>query len=447
MGDLTVYSDEELKRIQKIEGDALQCVIGLCEKMNIEYFLIGGTALGSVRHGDFIPWDDDIDIGMTRENYVRFLKEAPSLLPRNYHLQTPYGKQENPYFYSKVRIDETKFVEYCNRNLDIHHGVYIDIFPFDEVPDDEIKNKKQFDTVQKWIRVFSLRQSPDVSMPPNNTRDRLKARLRKIFHFVMQAIPYDYLVQKIDCIMTQYNETGQSALACLNFPIRKTEYIMKNDLYPLSEHVFGKLRVNIPGNYDQYLKNHYGDYMQLPSTEQRFGHKPYCVTLGHSVDEKMIESTSSQEGNQLKKENEKNSRLKRVITYGTFDLLNYGHINLLKRAKDLGDYLIVAISTDEFNWKEKQKRCYFTYEQRKALVEVIRYVDLVIPEVCWEQKRTDICKHHINTVAIGEEWKGKFDFLKDEGVEVVYFSRTPEISSTQIKSDLHSVGEDYEKVM
>ena len=82
--------------------------------------------------------------------------------------------------------------------------------------------------------------------------------------------------------------------------------------------------------------------------------------------------------------------MKKVITYGTFDLLHYGHINLLRRAKELGDYLIVAISTDEFNWKEKQKKCYFTYEERKQMVEAIRYVDLVIPETCWEQKSEDV---------------------------------------------------------
>lgn len=128
--------------------------------------------------------------------------------------------------------------------------------------------------------------------------------------------------------------------------------------------------------------------------------------------------------------------MKRIITYGTFDLLHYGHINLLKRAKEQGDYLVVAISTDEFNWNEKQKKCYFTYEQRKALVEAIRYVDLVIPESNWEQKITDVHTYHIDTFVMGNDWEGKFDFLKDEGVEVVYLDRTPEISTTQIKRDL-----------
>ena len=136
-------------------------------------------------------------------------------------------------------------------------------------------------------------------------------------------------------------------------------------------------------------------------------------------------------------ESKRGMTMKRVITYGTFDMLHYGHINLLKRAKALGDYLIVCLSTDEFNWNSKQKKCYFTYEQRKALLESIRYVDLVIPEENWEQKAKDVHEYHIDTFVIGDDWKGKFDFLKDEGVDVVYLPRTPEISTTQIKNDLH----------
>ena len=127
--------------------------------------------------------------------------------------------------------------------------------------------------------------------------------------------------------------------------------------------------------------------------------------------------------------------MKRVITYGTFDLLHYGHVNLLRWAKEYGDYLIVSISTDEFNWNEKQKKCYFSYEQRKQLVESIRYVDLVIPEESWEQKLEDVKLYKVDTFVMGDDWKGKFDFLK-EYCDVVYLPRTPEISTTQIKNDL-----------
>ena len=127
--------------------------------------------------------------------------------------------------------------------------------------------------------------------------------------------------------------------------------------------------------------------------------------------------------------------MKRIITYGTFDLLHYGHINLLRRAKQQGDYLIVALSTDEFNWSSKQKKCFFEYERRKALLEAIRFVDLVIPENSWEQKVDDIKLYHVDKFVIGNDWEGKFDFLK-EHCEVVYLERTPEISTTQIKKDI-----------
>lgn len=127
--------------------------------------------------------------------------------------------------------------------------------------------------------------------------------------------------------------------------------------------------------------------------------------------------------------------MKTVITYGTFDLLHYGHINLLKRAKTLGDYLIVALSTDEFN-AIKGKKSYFSFKERKILLEAIRYVDLVIEENNWEQKKIDVHKYNVDVFAIGDDWKGKFDFLREEGVEVVYIPRTPEISTTSIKNDL-----------
>ena len=127
--------------------------------------------------------------------------------------------------------------------------------------------------------------------------------------------------------------------------------------------------------------------------------------------------------------------MKRIITYGTFDLLHYGHINLLRRAKALGDYLVVGLSTDEVSWNSKNKKCYYSYEKRKQLLESIRYVDLVIPEENWEQKSSDVELYKIDTFVMGDDWKGKFDFLKQQ-CEVVYLERTPEISTTQIKKDL-----------
>ena len=128
--------------------------------------------------------------------------------------------------------------------------------------------------------------------------------------------------------------------------------------------------------------------------------------------------------------------MKRVLTYGTYDLLHYGHINLLKRAKELGDYLIVGLSTDEFN-EIKGKKAYHNYETRKLMLEAIRYVDLVIPEENWEQKLNDVKEYKVDVVVMGSDWAGsdKFDYLK-EYCEVVYLDRTEGISTTKIKNDL-----------
>lgn len=128
--------------------------------------------------------------------------------------------------------------------------------------------------------------------------------------------------------------------------------------------------------------------------------------------------------------------VKRVLTYGTFDLFHQGHVRILKRAKALGDYLVVAVSTDGFN-ELKGKTAFHDYETRKEVVEACRYVDLVIPEDSWEQKLDDVKRYQIDLVVMGEDWKHseRFDYLKDH-CELVFLARTEGISTTGIKEDL-----------
>lgn len=129
-----------------------------------------------------------------------------------------------------------------------------------------------------------------------------------------------------------------------------------------------------------------------------------------------------------------NTYMKKVITYGTFDLIHHGHINILKRAKENGDYLIVGLSTDEFN-AIKGKAAYHSYEERKLILEAIKYVDEVIPESNWGQKVSDITNNKADLFVMGSDWEGKFDELKDY-CEVLYLPRTEGISTTKIKTDL-----------
>jgi glycerol-3-phosphate cytidylyltransferase len=127
--------------------------------------------------------------------------------------------------------------------------------------------------------------------------------------------------------------------------------------------------------------------------------------------------------------------MKKVITYGTYDLLHVGHINLLRRAKEYGDYLVVVLSSDEFN-AIKHKTAYHCYEDRKIILEAVKYVDEVLPEYNWEQKIQDVVDNQIDVFVMGDDWKGQFDFLKDY-CEVVYLPRTEGISTTKIKQDLN----------
>ena len=126
--------------------------------------------------------------------------------------------------------------------------------------------------------------------------------------------------------------------------------------------------------------------------------------------------------------------MRTVITYGTYDLLHPGHINLLRRAREMGDYLIVDLSTDEFNAR-KHKESFLPYDDRKVILESVRYVNLVIPEKSWEQKESDIKEHGVSLFVMGDDWTGKFDHLKTF-CEVVYLPRTMDVSTTKLKGRL-----------
>lgn len=274
------YTQEELLKIQSLELKALSVLIEICEKLSIDYFLVGGSCLGAVRHNGFIPWDDDIDVGMTREDYLRFLAQAPEHLPKGYTLQTPYNCKQNPYFYTKLRIDGTKFVEYRNRRVKMHHGIYIDIFPYDEVPDDEKRNLREYLRYRRLIQLAVFRQCPGPYKKPDNAVRMCKAIVVRAMYYVLHLIPYRSLMRKLDKLATKNNGANQQTYACLLTSVWKAGSVRKEDLYPLLDHKFEELTVKIPRNWDAYLKTQYGDYWKLPPEDQRVGHRPYEIDFG-----------------------------------------------------------------------------------------------------------------------------------------------------------------------
>lgn len=278
MEQTAIYTGKELEKIQKIELDLFKVVVKVCEELSINYFLVAGTALGAIRHNGFIPWDDDIDIGMLRKDYISFIKKAGSILPEGYYLQSPYDKfGKCPYSYAKVRRDGTKFVEFCNRNVSMHQGIYLDIFPFDEVPDNEKKNIIQFRYVQMLKKAYVIHETPDMSYKPICRNDKLKYAFRRVGHYLLSLLPKKILLNEIEKASSKYNGTGQNAIANLDYPKRKSMYMLKSTLFPLKKHVFEDLEAYIPQDCHKYLEDQYGDYMNLPPEDKRYGHKPYVI--------------------------------------------------------------------------------------------------------------------------------------------------------------------------
>lgn len=275
-GRLMEYKDE-LKDVQQIEISILKTVTDLCDKHDIEYFIIGGTLLGAVRHRGFIPWDDDIDIGMNRNEYDRFISLMPEILPDDLFMQSPLTEKDDPFPYVKIRKTGTEFVEYCNRNKNMHRGIYLDVFPFDNVPDNETEYRHLFERVQRMAKLYSLRHVPDITIPPRNLTSYFKYITRRMIYYLMKLVPSEIITIKLETIMRSYNNKDTSSVACLFFPDFKTEHVSKSNLYPLKEYDFGDLKVKGPENYDIYLKTHYGNYMILPNQEKRIGHRPYIL--------------------------------------------------------------------------------------------------------------------------------------------------------------------------
>lgn len=271
------YNDNQLKKLQSIEKDCLLAFIEVCRKLDIEYFVYGGTLLGVEKYNGMIPWDDDIDVALPRASYERFLKEGSSLLPQGFYIQSPYNCKSSPYPYTKLRKKGTKYVEYINRNLDIDTGVYIDIYPVDKIPDNETLRKKQFKKSRKWILVYVFRQSRLYDKKETELIGIIKNAIKWVLCNSLKVFPQHYCMNRINKYMTMYNDSDTSRYAALNSPNYDNIYL---HLYPLSKGMFDGIEVNIPGDHQTHLRMRYGDYSELPPPENRIGHVPYILDLG-----------------------------------------------------------------------------------------------------------------------------------------------------------------------
>ena len=271
------YSKEQLQKVQEIELENLKVFIEICKKLKVDYVLYGGSLLGQVKYKGFIPWDDDIDVALPRKSYERFVRYAPKLLPENYFIQTPYNCATSPYPYTKLRRKGTQYVEYVHRNLRMETGIYMDIYPIDRIPDNEMERKKQFKRVRRWIFIYVCRQSRLYEKKEQGAKGVIKNFTRFIVCKILKIIPKEYCVKRIDLYMTQYNDTNNKRYSALNSPNYENTY---DQLYPLLKGEFCGLEVCIPNDYLNHLYRRYGDFSKTPPKGDMVGHIPYILDLG-----------------------------------------------------------------------------------------------------------------------------------------------------------------------
>ncbi|MGO5317183.1 LicD family protein [Paraeggerthella sp. LCP19S3_G8] len=277
--------EEPTPELRHLQNKALQVVSEIhrvCKVLGIGYFVCGGTMLGYVRHGGFIPWDDDIDVGMLREDYDLFLKEAPAILDRDrFFLQTRGSDPSIPYLFSKVRMNGTLYVTEYNKDRDFHKGICVDVFPFDAVPNEVSRQK----AMRQKARLLERRHNRIANH--QYTREMLKRdeSLPRSWHSVLarfvgllatkwyQRTPLSKTQSEFEACVRQYNDAcSQEDLRYVACFIPSFTMVRRDDLLPYKEVSFEHTQVNVPSNPHIFLRMQYGDYAELPLRHQCVGH-------------------------------------------------------------------------------------------------------------------------------------------------------------------------------
>lgn len=268
-------TEVEIEQLKKIELDILKEFIAVCDKLNLRYMVDYGTLLGAVRHKGFIPWDDDIDVAMPRPDFDIFMEKAQSLLPKNLFVQNYHSDKNFPRLYAKIRNSDTTFLEKDYSCTDMNHGIYIDIFALDGVPEDKQEQQKLFDKIIKLLAKI---------MYYNNiyyTEVDYFYHKNPIIRFLKQAKKFYYkhltnkdknvakLRRKAEKILRQNDYEKSEFVGDLSAAYSTKEFLPKAMFENLIKLQFENLQVNAPADYDRYLTCVYGDYMTLPPEEER----------------------------------------------------------------------------------------------------------------------------------------------------------------------------------
>ena len=266
-----VYDDKTLKKLHETLIELLDEFVRICKKYDLKYTLVAGSVLGAVRHQGFIPWDDDIDVGMLRPDYEKFLEVAPKELKEKYYLDCfEYNKNYHLSF-AKIKKNGTIFDEDSSHHMDNHKGIFLDIFPIDNVYDNT--KRSYFDAAM--IKLIHQAVCVKKKIFP------LKDCRHKIMAGILLVFPHTFLMklEKKICMMNKDNNSKYVACFLGIYPF-KNEINERKDYFPTKEMVFEKKKYSVLNNTDKYLSGIYGDYMKLPPKERRVNHMPLKIDFG-----------------------------------------------------------------------------------------------------------------------------------------------------------------------
>lgn len=271
------YNENEIKTIQKILLRSLDVFDDLCKKLSIKYYLYGGSMLGAIKYGGFVPWDDDLDLCLDRSDYEKLLKEGPKLLNDQYELQHPLDCSKSPYHYIKFRKKNTTLVEEINSKIKINHGIYFDIYPIDNIPDNIVDYMNQKIKFDKWIRYFQIRQNYRENKDGFALKFFVKQAVRMVQHLFYCFLPVSFYIKKIDKISTKYNGIATKRRGNLSFPVLLNFYDGNSENITVE---FEKKMQQLPAGYEVNIKNRYGDISLMPPVGKRIGHMAFKLEFG-----------------------------------------------------------------------------------------------------------------------------------------------------------------------
>lgn len=276
------YDATTLKRVQNAELKVLKDFVALCEKYHLEYFAVDGTAIGAVRHKGFIPWDDDIDVAMPRKDYEKFLKIAPEAMKEKYIILNARINENFPLMTTHIIKKGTVFMHEPFKNLDIPNGIFLDIFPFDNISDDPKERKKQFSDAFVNSKLQILRALSRPTLGVSGIPAKLIYAACSIVHglLVVLRVPKKTFAKNCERVAKRFAHENTKCMTYLFDTTPKWHVCKKDEIYPLKELPFEDMMLKFPNKVEDYLTRQYGDYMQLPPVEKRKNHYPYQLEFG-----------------------------------------------------------------------------------------------------------------------------------------------------------------------